>query len=581
MMTTIGHHRIYSAEPFLCLRYLGFAIAVAMLAITPAIHAQEPDAPAAPAAPAKEDGEQPKPDSKPEPKPEKKDDPKPADKPKPTAKPKPKAAEPEKKSAKPTARKRNDEESGLEQIELFTRVLELVREGYVDPEKTSYERLINSALEGMLADLDPHCQFMHPKVFEQLQQNTGSTYEGVGITISFRNEILSIVTVREDGPAARAGVLPGDQILKINNALTEKLSMAEAISQLKGKPGQTLKLTLRRPSNRDLIEVEMVREIIQETTVKDIGMLDFEQTRPYKIGYARLLQFSEPSAEELGNALDKLEAEGMQAFVLDLRNNPGGLLNSAVDICGEFLPANTLVLTTEGRPGSGLVKPYRTSKDRPRERIYPLAILSNHSSASGSEVVAGALQDLKRAIIIGETSFGKGSVQSVRPIGAGSAIRMTTAKYYTPSRRTIHENGVIPNIVAAITPDEESQLMSWWTRDRLPPAERKELEENFEDRQLTRAVDAMKGALIYTGADENASADEPAKTEKPKEQAKPAAEKKPDPKSEPTPKPEPAPKPKPDKPPEAKPKTDPAPDSKDDSKPDAKPAAPAKAESPS
>ena len=292
----------------------------------------------------------------------------------------------------------------------------------------------------------------------------------------------------------------------------------------------------------------MVREIIQETTVKDIGMLDFGQTRPYKIGYARLLQFSEPSAEELANALDKLETEGMQAFVLDLRNNPGGLLNSAVDICGEFLPANTLVLTTEGKPGSGLVKPYRTSDDRPRERKYPLAILSNHSSASGSEVVAGALQDLKRAIIIGETSFGKGSVQSVRPIGAGSAIRMTTAKYYTPSKRTIHENGVIPNIVASITPDEEKQLMRWWTRDRLPPAERKELEENFEDRQLTRAIDAMKGALIYTGADENASADSKlTKWEKPREEPKPkpAPEKKPDATSKPEEKPKPDSKPVP------------------------------------
>ncbi len=512
--------------------------------------AAEPDTKPASSAPA-EEKPAPEPKSAAPPKPEKKPAPKPA-----PDKPAEKTAPAEKPAAdtgkKQAVRSRDDEEAGLEQMELFTSVLEMVREGYVDPEKTTYERLINSALEGMLGDLDPHSQFMHPEVFEQLKQNAGSTYEGVGITISFTNEVLTIVTVREDGPAARAGILPGDQILKINDSLTEKLSMTEAIGKLKGAPGEKLKLTLRRPSNRDLIEVEMIREIIQETTVKDVGMLDFEQTRPFKIGYARLLQFSEPTAGELANALDKLEVEGMQAFVLDLRNNPGGLLNSAVDVSGEFLPANTLVLTTEGRPGSGLVKPYRTSKDRGRERSYPLAILTNYSSASGSEVVAGALQDLKRAIIVGETSFGKGSVQSVRPIGAGSAIRMTTAKYYTPSKRTIHENGVVPNIVASITPDEERQLMDWWSRGGLPAEERRQLEETFEDRQLTRAVDAMKGALIYTGASKQAEEKVTEEIEKEKEKTAEddAAHKKPE--SAPAPA-KPEPKPSPDE------KTKPAP----------------------
>lgn len=390
-----------------------------------------------------------------------------------------------------------DEEDAFQQIKLFTQILELVRGSYVDPEKTTYKRLISSALEGMLADLDPHSQFMHPKVFEQLKKNTDSTYEGVGITISFRNDVLSIVTVREDGPAARADILPGDQILKINQFLIKNIGLSEAVALLKGKPGEPLKLTLRRPATKEVFEVEMVREVIKQDTVKDVGMIDSKLTAPYKIGYARILQFNQPTAEEFSVALDDLEKKGMDAFILDLRNNPGGLLNSAIAVCGEFVAPGTLVLTTEGREGLGIIKPYRTPASKRRERSYPLAILVNHSSASGSEVVAGALQDLNRAIIVGETTFGKGSVQSILPTGDGTAIRMTTAKYYTPSRRTIHENGVSPNIVSALTPDEERQLMKWWQRNSLPPEERKEVKE-YHDRQLIRAVDAMKGALVYT-----------------------------------------------------------------------------------
>jgi carboxyl-terminal processing protease len=416
-----------------------------------------------------------------------------------------------------------DDAEAFAQIEMFTRVLEIVRQSYVDPEKVTYEKLINSALTGMLAELDPHCQFMQPKVYQQLQQNTGSTYDGIGVTISTRGDTLSIVSVREDGPAARAGILPGDQILKINDLLTEDVGLSEAIALLKGKPGEKIKLTLRRPATKVLIDVEVVREVIKQSTLKDITLLDSGLTAPYKIGYARLLQFSDPSADELADALDELEQKGMQAFVFDLRNNPGGLLNSAIDIIGEFVPSGSLVLTTEGKPGSGEVRPYRTTADRKRrDRDYPVAILVNNGSASGSEVVAGALQDMQRAIIVGETSFGKGSVQSILPLDGtgGKAIRLTTAKYYTPSHRTIHENGVIPNIVASLTPKEEEQLVRWFNRESADPEERKKIE-SFQDLQLIRAVDAMKGALVYTNLKNGRAKPEPAREvveAKPKEE---------------------------------------------------------------
>ena len=321
---------------------------------------------------------------------------------------------------------------------------------------------------------------------------------GIGVTISTKNEILTIVTAREDGPAARAGVLPGDQILKINGQLTEDIGIPEAINLLKGEPGESLELTVRRPATQELLEFEMRREVIKQSSVKDARILDTDLTKPYRMGYARILQFSEPTARELADALDELEQEGMDAFVLDLRNNPGGLLGSAIDVCGEFVDAGTVVLTTEGKPGSGEIKVYRTSAEKKRrERDYPLAILVNHASASGAEVVAGALQDLKRCIVVGQTTFGKGSVQSIIPIGEGKALRMTTAKYYTPSHRTIHENGVEPNIVATLTPEQENTLAKWFRRDSLAPDERREVED-FRDPQLIRAVDAMKGALVYS-----------------------------------------------------------------------------------
>jgi len=420
--------------------------------------------------------------------------------------------------------KKADDE-GFAEMELFTEVIETIRQSYVDPEKVTYEKLINSALEGMLADLDPHSQFMQPKVFDQLKRNTDSEYEGIGVTISTKNEILSIVTAREDGPAARAGVLPGDQILKINNQLTEEIGVTQAVELLKGKPGESLILTVRRPSTQKLLEIEMKREVIQQTSVEDIKTLNPQLTEPYRMGYARILQFSEPTADELADALDKLEQEGMDAFILDLRNNPGGLLGSAIDVCGEFVKAGTVVLTTEGKPGSGEIKVYRTSADRKRrERNYPLAILVNHSSASGAEVVSGALQDLKRCIVVGETSFGKGSVQSILPIGNGKALRMTTAKYYTPSHRTIHENGVEPNIIAPLTPTEEQNLLKWFNRDSLEPEERKKID-RFRDPQLLRAVDAIKGALVYAGVKEGGETpvkEESKKEETPKAETKPA-----------------------------------------------------------
>jgi len=228
--------------------------------------------------------------------------------------------------------------------------------------------------------------------------------------------------------------------------------------------------------------------------VKGARLLDQELTGSFKIGYIRLIQFNEPTADELSKALDDLQKQGMQGLILDLRNNPGGLLNSAVDVCSQFLPANTKVVSTQGRAASQQ-REYSTSAVAKQRPQFPMALLINEGSASGAEIVSGAFKDLHRAILIGETTFGKGSVQNVLQLPDGSALRFTTAKYYTPSKQVIHGNGVTPNIRVPMTAEQERALFTS-RNDNLKPDEEKNLIKT-KDPQLVRAIDALKGVMIY------------------------------------------------------------------------------------
>lgn len=419
----------------------------------------------------------------------------PATKPAPKAdEPKP-APKPEAKSATPAVKP--PPEDAYVQMEMLTRAMEMVRQNYVDESKITYAELVEGALEGMLARLDPHCEYMGSSLFEDMQREQSDTSEGVGITIALRMNQLTIITVREDGPAAREGVLTGDQLVRINDVLTDSVGVVEAMQLLKGKTGDEVRLTVRRPGTKQFLEFKVKHETLAETSVHDPMLLAEKMAGSYKIGYARISQFNQPTAKELSQALDTLEKQGMQAFVLDLRNNPGGLVDSAVSICGEFLPEGTVVVTTEGRVASQNPPPYRTPPRNGKEpRQYPIAVLINHGSASASELTAGALQDLKRAIVVGTTSFGKGSVQTILPMKNGAAMRLTTAKYYTPSHRTIHENGVEPNIVSALTSEEEMRVSKWRASHGTGEAAALELA-NLGDKQLERAVDSLKGVLVF------------------------------------------------------------------------------------
>jgi carboxyl-terminal processing protease len=385
-------------------------------------------------------------------------------------------------------------------LALFTRVLEVVRRDYVDADRVSYPDLIQGALKGMLSTLDPHSEFMEPKKYEGLKEDTEGEFGGVGIIVSVKDNFLTVVAPIEETPGFRAGILPGDRIIKIDGRGSERLSVQDAVKRLRGKPGTEITITIFRPGTKETIEHKLTRAIIPVDTVRDLnGRKEFPLLDNH-IGYIRLLQFGEKTGDELEAALVKLEARGMEALVLDLRGNPGGLLDQAVRVCEKFLPRGQLVVSTEGRNPAQRAE-YRARGRNPRTRL-PLVVLVNGGSASASEIVAGCFQDTQpqRAVIVGEQTFGKGSVQSVIPLPGDSALRLTTAKYYTPSRRVIHEKGVTPDIVVEMSESDERDLAlrrSPGGLESLEPAERERVSK-VRDVQLDRALEVLKGIALYT-----------------------------------------------------------------------------------
>jgi carboxyl-terminal processing protease len=399
-------------------------------------------------------------------------------------------------------------------IELFTRVLERVRKDYVDGDKVSYKDLIYAALKGMLNSLDPHSEFMEADKYNELKNDTEGLFGGVGIVISVRDNTLTVISPMEDTPAFKAGILTGDRIVKIEGRSTEKLSLPEAVKRLRGTPGTDVNISVLRPSTGQVRDLQLTRAEIKVDTVKDVNSRREFPLDDDKIGYIRLTQFGEQTSSELEDALKKLDKQGMQALILDLRNNPGGLLDQAAKVCEKFLPKSQLIVSTEGRHAEERSE-FRSS-GRGAHPTLPLAILVNNGSASASEIVAGCLQDTtaagaSRAIIIGEQTFGKGSVQKILPLGDGSALRLTTAKYYTPSHKVIHEKGITPDIVVPMTVEEDEALIlrrSPGGIETLPDDQREKIL-GTHDVQMERARDVLKGITLYAkraGSPERAQA---------------------------------------------------------------------------
>lgn len=397
------------------------------------------------------------------------------------------------------ARATDDQElvgDGYSYMRLFADVMVMVQQHYVEQVKTGDKELVYGALKGMLAALDPHSQFMEPELFEEMKEDAEGRFGGIGISIHKpgQNEWVSIITAMEGTPADKTGLRGGDKIIKIDGKATQSMSMEEVLKGLRGDPGTGVDLTVLKGGTGKMDVVHIVREFITIQSVKDGRILEKEIAGPDRIGYVRVLNFNEQTDEEFEKALEKLEAEGIGALVIDLRRNPGGLLDSAARVAGKFIPPGEVIVSTMGRDGQEATV-IRSVSERKRAD-YPVAVLVNGASASGAEIVAGALKDLRRAIIVGETTFGKGSVQSVLKNFDGSGLRLTTAKYCTPSKRIIHEVGVEPNLSVAMAREVAVAL----ARHRLQAARDGvgRLEpEDVQDVQLRRAVDALRAIGIY------------------------------------------------------------------------------------
>ncbi|NDE84628.1 MAG: S41 family peptidase [Verrucomicrobia bacterium] len=380
---------------------------------------------------------------------------------------------------------------------LFANVVELVRDEYLDPQKTDYDKMTYAALRGLLSSLDPHSQFLDPEGYAMIRTETEGQFGGLGISVGMLENQLTVNVPIEGGPAFRTGILPGDRIMKIDGQGTQKMTLGEAIRKLRGKPGAPVQLAIFRPTEGKVLEFSLIREMIQVPTVTDVSLLPDEMTRGEKIGYLRITQFGEKTDKEFDAAIARLEKDGATSLIMDLRDNPGGLVDEAVEIVSRFVPEKTMVVATEGRKGSVGRFEY-LSKAAPRKIRWPTVVLVNGNTASAAEIVSGALQDLGKAVIVGETTFGKGSVQTVQPVdrsvAPAVAVRLTTAHYTTPSHRKIHGVGIEPDILARMTKGEEQALY----RIRSPGLKRAgDSEESVTDEPLDRAVDALRGWKVF------------------------------------------------------------------------------------
>ena len=393
----------------------------------------------------------------------------------------------------------SDKDSAYPSLELFSYVMEKVRKDYVDGQNLTYQDLVYGALKGMINTLDPHSEFLEPEKYKELQNDTQGAFGGLGIVISMKDNFITVVAPMDDSPGFKAGIMSGDRIIKIDGKSTEKMSLQDAVKNLRGDPGTDVQITILRPSSSQVKDYKLTRAVINVDMVKDINSKKEFPLGDNKIGYIRLVQFGEKTSADLEAALKKLKAQGMQGLILDLRWNPGGLLEQAVDVCEKFLPRGDLVVTTEGRnPSQNSVRKALGRGDELHN--MPIVVLVNLGSASASEIVAGCLQDSKRAIILGEKTFGKGSVQSILPLSDGSALRLTTAKYYTPSHKVIHEVGITPDIVVPVTEEEERDIQL-----KQAPGGVQSLDETERNRvlgardpQLDRAMDLLKGITLFT-----------------------------------------------------------------------------------
>ncbi len=379
----------------------------------------------------------------------------------------------------------------IEQLmRIFSDAFVLVRENYV--EEVDTRELIYGALKGMVETLDSYSQFMEPEDAKILEEDTEGKFGGLGIRITERDGYITVVSPLPETPAYELGIMPGDRIVEINGESAVGLTVREAVSKMRGEVGTDIKIGIKREDKDDLIEYEITRASIVPQKVYT-RMMDND------IGYLRLVEFTKDSPKIMEEELNKLIEKGADSLIFDIRNNPGGLLSSAVETANIFIKRNELVVYTEGRR-SDQTREFRTSR-QPVSPDIPLVVLINKGSASGSEIVAGAIKDHARGIIIGETSFGKASVQSIIDLEDGSSLRLTTAQYFTPNGKKIHEQGIKPDILVSVTEDERRKIFEQQQKIYYPDEDEDEEEEKpgekILDPQLARAHDLLMARKIF------------------------------------------------------------------------------------
>lgn len=339
------------------------------------------------------------------------------------------------------AGKGSKSENTYEKLKVFSEILSLLESNYV--EEVNSDDLVEGAIRGLLKTLDPHTSYLPPSSYKQMQVETSGKFGGLGIEISMRKGILTVISPIEDTPAFKAGILAGDRIIKIEDESTLDITLSEAVNLLRGDRGAPIKITIFREGMEEPKDYTIVRDVIK---VRSLTSKIYNSD----VGYIKIRNFTKTTSNDLDKALAVFESKNVRRLVLDLRNNPGGLLNQAVEVADRFLDDENLIVYTQGRTENQNMR--FTTHDRGRQVSYPMIILVNGGSASASEIVAGALQDLGRAVILGTQTFGKGSVQTIIPLSEGSALRLTTARYYTPSGNVIQENGITPDIIVEMPP---------------------------------------------------------------------------------------------------------------------------------
>lgn len=371
-----------------------------------------------------------------------------------------------------------------QELEIFAEGLAVVERKYVETKPA--KDLMYGAMKGLLLSLDVYSQFLTPDDYKNLMVETEGKFGGLGIEITIREGVLTIISPIEDTPAWQAGIKAGDIVIKIDGELTKDITLNQAVKKMRGDPGTEITLTIFREEDRSVKDIEITRGIIKIQDIKRAIVLEDN------IGYVKILEFRENTSRDLGKALKKMSKKKLKGLILDMRNNPGGLLSSAIEVSSRFLENGKVVVSTKSRNKSENI--YKSISLREKYLNIPMVVLMNKGSASGSEIVAAALRDNNRAILMGVTTFGKGSVQTIIPLSDGAALRLTTSKYYTPSGGSIHEKGVKPDVVV------EMRRITEKKEDVFKKIEKKKDFEYKDDYQIIRALDLIKALLVLSGA---------------------------------------------------------------------------------